>query len=210
VRLDREPPFVTAMIRIPHKRSSDVILLKVDADTLEDMDLQEAYLAGARMAGLRCARADLRGASLQGADLRDVDLSDAKLSSCDLRSADLRGTDLTGADLTASRVTGATYSAATRWPDGFDPSLHGALAAAPETMSPPEEGQKGGSASSASLRAALGHGALAASQPQFRHQPPIDLREAHDSHGRCWRTRVRVQRLVAWSQRLRDALYSRR
>lgn len=131
------------MIVIKHRKSADVVLLRVNARRLDDQDLTGAYLLGADMAGLRGRRlilreaslrnaslrgADLRGAVLQGAvlrgaDLRNCNLSDARLAEADLRGADLRGADLRGADLSRSmlfeaNLAGVRCDQRTCWPQG--------------------------------------------------------------------------------------------
>jgi hypothetical protein len=76
-------------------------------------------------ANLQCAdlsRTDLRETRLDGANLRG-----AALTSADLREASLRGADLTEADLTRAVLHGATYDRSTRWPEGFDPAVSGAV-----------------------------------------------------------------------------------
>jgi hypothetical protein len=78
---------------------------------------------GPQLRGARLRRADLTRAALRGADLRDADLTGA-----DLRGADLAGADLTGAHLAGALLTGAHYDFHTRWPIGFAPRQHGAVA----------------------------------------------------------------------------------
>lgn len=131
------------MIVIKHRKSSDVVLLRIDASKLDGHDLTGAYLLGAEMAGqrarwvilreanlrkadLRAAdlrEADLRGAVLRGADLRGADLSRASLVDADLRAADLRRADLRGADLSRAMLfeadlTDVRCDSRTQWPAG--------------------------------------------------------------------------------------------
>lgn len=110
------------MIIIKHRKSADVVLLRVDALQLDDRDLAGAYLRGAGMAGLSARRALLREANLRDADLRATDLSGADLSDAVLRNADLRDADLSavvfadadlrGADLSRANLCGANLSRA--------------------------------------------------------------------------------------------------
>jgi hypothetical protein len=110
-------PLAIGIIEITHRRSKDVILIRLEVDTLVAADLTGAFLLGAEMTGLRCTGACFRDAKLMRACLREADLSGA-----DLRGADLRGAVLTGADL-----TGAVYDSRTRWPSGVDPLVGGAI-----------------------------------------------------------------------------------
>jgi uncharacterized protein YjbI with pentapeptide repeats len=74
---------------------------------------------------------------LTGANLREANLQGAYLYGAGLHGADLRGADLRGAKLTerslgckylpGAEIGGACYDRNTRWPDGIDPSRHGAL-----------------------------------------------------------------------------------
>ena len=101
-------------------------------------DLRYARLSRLNLGQARLSHANLRRARIHGADLRgalmaDTDLGLADLGSSDLRGADLRGVDLRGANLTGARLEGATLhgaraDAATRWPDGFDPTAAGVRA----------------------------------------------------------------------------------
>lgn len=131
------------MIVIKHRKSPDVVLLRVNASRLDDRDLTGAYLLGARMVGLRGHRvvllgatlrnaelcgADFEGANLKGADLRSanlqgINLANATLTEADLRGANLRRADLRGADLSRAMLFEADLAevrcdAGTRWPEG--------------------------------------------------------------------------------------------
>lgn len=110
-------PLALGIIEITHRRSKDVILVRLEMDTLVAADLSGAFLLGAEMTGMRCTGACFREARLMRACLREADLAGA-----DLRGADLRGAVLTGADL-----TGALYDSRTRWPSGIDPLQRGAI-----------------------------------------------------------------------------------
>ena len=105
---------------------------------LRGVELSGAYLSGADLFGADLAAADLRGAEhlvsadLSGADLSranlfGADLSWAELQGADLNGADLRRADLTGAGLQGAHLTEAVYDDYTRWPEGCDPSLSGAV-----------------------------------------------------------------------------------
>ena len=110
------------MIVIKHRTSPDVILLRVESDTLDGFDLSEAYLPGAVLAGTRCRgtlfrdatlkKADLRGIDLQGADLFGANLARADLTGANLAEALLEGADFTGACLREADVRGADFSGA--------------------------------------------------------------------------------------------------
>lgn len=110
-------PLAIGIIEITHRRSKDVILVRLEVDTLVAADLSGAFLLGAEMTGMRCTGACFRNANLTRACLREADLAGA-----DLRGADLRGAILTGADLSA-----AVYDSHTRWPSGVDPEERGAI-----------------------------------------------------------------------------------
>jgi Pentapeptide repeats (8 copies) len=140
------------MIEIKDQRTCE-LLHRIDADTLEDADLERIYLGGADLVGMNCARANfrcavlyeahldracLRGADLTQADLREAmltgaDLADALLIHANLWAANLLGADLTHADLrgtllvsalmTSAVLEGARYDRGTQWPYGF--LLHG-------------------------------------------------------------------------------------
>jgi uncharacterized protein YjbI with pentapeptide repeats len=71
--------------------------------------------------------ADLRGANLQGANLFGTDFTGANFEGADLRGADVRAANFTGANLRGALFTGATYSAAMKWPVGFDISAAGGV-----------------------------------------------------------------------------------
>jgi len=110
-------PLAIGIIEITHRRSKDVILIRLEIDSLVGADLSGAFLLGAEMTGMRCTGACFRDARMLRACLREADLSGT-----DLRGADLRAAVLTGADL-----TGAVYDSRTRWPGGIDPVRRGAI-----------------------------------------------------------------------------------
>jgi hypothetical protein len=112
-------PLAMGIIEITHRRSKDVILIRLETDTLVGADLSGAFLLGAEMTGMRCTGACFRDAKMLRACLREADLSGA-----DFRGADLRGAILTGADL-----TGSMYDSRTRWPGGVDPTQRGSILA---------------------------------------------------------------------------------
>ena len=110
-------PLAIGIIEITHRRSKDVILVRLEVDTLVAADLSGAFLLGAEMTGLRCTGTCFRNANLTRACLREADLAGA-----DLRGADLRGAVLIGADL-----SGAVYDSYTRWPSSVNPQERGAI-----------------------------------------------------------------------------------
>lgn len=141
------------MIVIKHRKSPDVVLLRINASRLDDRDLTGAYLLGARMVGLRGHRVVLHGATLRNAELCGADFEGANLKSADLRSANLQGINLANATLTEADLRGANLrradlrgadlsramlfeadlaevrcDAGTRWPEG---DAWGLLAGAP-------------------------------------------------------------------------------
>jgi uncharacterized protein YjbI with pentapeptide repeats len=86
-----------------------------------------AYLRGAELRGACLGGVDLFDADLVAADLRGADLGGANLGNADLRGADLRGANLLGADLSDAKLGRAVYDGFTIWPEGFDPTLSGAI-----------------------------------------------------------------------------------
>ena len=95
---------------------------KLEGADLRELDLRNTSLQGLNLTGADLSRADLSGADLRWAYLRWADLNGANLSEADLYMADLRGADLRYANL-----HGATYTANTKWPEGFDPEAAGAV-----------------------------------------------------------------------------------
>lgn len=104
--------------------------------------LQRAILSHANLEGVNFARtvleaADLRDANLDKAILRRADLKEADLGGAGLREANLEfgdlrrailgGADLRGAVLGEVRLEGARDSTTTKWPEGFDPAVHGVV-----------------------------------------------------------------------------------
>ncbi|MGV3721991.1 MAG: pentapeptide repeat-containing protein [Actinomycetota bacterium] len=103
---------------------------------LENVNLGGADLQRAVLCGANLSAANLRRANLNGADLSHATLLGVHLEGADLRSADLRGADFVGRgairvlwseELDSALLSGARYSAATRWPWGFDPAAHGCV-----------------------------------------------------------------------------------
>jgi hypothetical protein len=74
-------------------------------------------LAGINFSDTDLSRANLIGANLVGANLRNANLT----------CAHLRGADLTGADLSGATLHDATFSTDTKWPEGYDPVVNGAI-----------------------------------------------------------------------------------
>lgn len=98
-------------IRLPR---TDLRRARMYQLTLDYALFGNANLSGARLWGSSLIRADLGHASLRGSDFTGADLTGAVLW----------GADLTGADLTDTTLDDAEVDAQTRWPDGFDLSIH--------------------------------------------------------------------------------------
>ena len=125
--------------RLTGARLSGTDLTDARADRVR---LERGTLIAAILEDADLAQADLTGANLTGANLDGADLTGAKLAQTTLTDADLEGAILVNADLTGAVLTGATlkdatYSAQTRWPDGFDPQAAGAKLVE-VAMAPPE------------------------------------------------------------------------
>ena len=105
-------------------RETGVLLLRIDAATLEAADLRGCDLCAASLTDATLRRADLTGADLGGANLECADLRGAKLA----------GANLGGAKLAGTRLAGARYDRNTRWPRNFSPRKNGCL----RGPSPPE------------------------------------------------------------------------
>jgi YD repeat-containing protein len=93
-------------------------------------NLQNARLMAVRAEGVCLSQADLRAAWLNGANLSCSDLRNASLLEADLFGANLSAAMLIGADLRCRRWDqaiwkGACADSTTRWPEGFDPLVHG-------------------------------------------------------------------------------------
>ena len=102
------------MVEIRHKRTRDVILVTVEANSLAGIRFSEdVHLRGA----------DLRQHNLRGANFGSRDLTGALLDGATLCEADL--TEVTG--LRDASLKEAVYSDVTRWPTGFDPVEAGAI-----------------------------------------------------------------------------------
>lgn len=127
------------------------ILLRIEADSLEGIDLNEKNLRGADLNGHNLKGANLTKASMRGADLSGCNLENANLQGAGLLLADLRDTNLHNANLTGANLEGAAlkyanlcganfsdarlfgaalsgslYDEQTQWPKGFNPIKHGA------------------------------------------------------------------------------------
>jgi uncharacterized protein YjbI with pentapeptide repeats len=87
------------------KDESGVVLLTVDADSLENQNLSNANLRSANLEGANLSGANLREADLRNANLRFAVLRDAKLDDARMRSASLCGADLTGAAALGADLT---------------------------------------------------------------------------------------------------------
>jgi hypothetical protein len=115
-------------------------LRREEAPVLSHADLSRADLSGADLSSVDLHASNLREAKLLGANLERADLHRCHLGSADLtaailrssnlRAANLHGAMLFGADLRRANLRRASFreaeaDAATRWPQGFDPSAHG-------------------------------------------------------------------------------------
>jgi pentapeptide repeat protein len=124
------------VMEIRHK-TTGAVLFQTDSDTLEDAhlcgrDLRGADLSGIDLSGIDLSDADLRGADLRGADLTfanliSANLEGASLAGAVLKGANLRGANVLQADLNDADLTDAPYDAATRWPEGYEPGIAGAI-----------------------------------------------------------------------------------
>jgi CheY-like chemotaxis protein len=116
--------------RVPREtlRGVDLAGVALYSANLERADLREANLQGASLLGAVLRRARLQQANLRNATLYSADLWGASLREADLRGTDLRGAVLQQANLSGALLAGARHDGNTRWPDGFDPAAHGALA----------------------------------------------------------------------------------
>jgi tetratricopeptide (TPR) repeat protein len=90
------------------------VLLRVDADSLQEVD------------GRLLQEADLRGANLRGMDLSHLHLG-YDLTSAELTRANLMGSVLARATLTDTDLMGARFDHRTEWPEGFEPLMRGAV-----------------------------------------------------------------------------------
>ena len=99
----------------------------LDGEAIARRDLTDAYLTGADLTGAYLTDAYLTGANLTGAYLTGADLTDAYLTDADLTRANLTRAYLTRANLTGANLADARSDRWTRWPDGFDPAMRGAV-----------------------------------------------------------------------------------
>jgi len=110
-------------------RGADLEGMAAPLAQLQGIDLTEAKLYWASLgdADLSFANfsgADLRGASLDRARCRGTSFERANLSFDNLGGRTiLRGADLSTAKLDGCNLTGAVYDDATRFPQGFDPTM---------------------------------------------------------------------------------------
>ena len=99
--------------------------------TVTQLDLEEANLAGFDLIGLGLSQANLRAANLEEADLSWAELSGADLRQANLRDAhlfeaNLQGANLFEVNLKGTDLRGAKFNDATTWPTNFDPESKGA------------------------------------------------------------------------------------
>jgi uncharacterized protein YjbI with pentapeptide repeats len=90
---------------------------KLNNARLEACELTNAELSLAKMVKAKLMNANLEYAKLRGTDLTKANLSNAKL----------KGTNFKGAILSNTKFRGSEYNESTIWPDGYDPTLNGAI-----------------------------------------------------------------------------------
>jgi uncharacterized protein YjbI with pentapeptide repeats len=115
----------------------DAQLVGADLGSDRELDLPSANLDGAsllranfnraKLEGARLRKADLQGTMLGGANLEGAILIDADLRGATLAGAALEGADFSRANLQDANIQDADYDRnSTRWPEGFEPTDHGA------------------------------------------------------------------------------------
>jgi uncharacterized protein YjbI with pentapeptide repeats len=93
---------------------------------LQEFDFSGQDLRWAVLAIPQDLPQDLSRANFRDADLALAKLSRATLAEADLRGANLANASLSDADLQSTRFdSSTTYTARTRWPEGFDPGKAG-------------------------------------------------------------------------------------
>jgi hypothetical protein len=136
----REP---VGHVASPHRcAAADLAKVDLSSRDLQVADLQSANLAGASLARANLKQAFIANADLSNANLRGADLSGADLACADLTNAQLSGACLRDASLQDACLDGVRWDAETIWPDGFDPSKHGAppMRAKPRKAKQDDEG----------------------------------------------------------------------
>lgn len=112
---------------------------KWEAESLDGVDLEKAYLAKVKLPGASLVEANLKGAilweaDLQGAKLDEANLQGVKLGAANLQRAKLDEANLQGAlytdentskDVCLDITYPPVYPCPTRFPDGFDPRASG-------------------------------------------------------------------------------------
>lgn len=102
-------------------------------ENLRESKQESEVIAVARARTLTVLRRldkDRKGALLRflyEANLINKDKIVINLSEADLTEADLRRANLSGANLSRANLTEVTYNQNTRWPEGFDPDVAGAI-----------------------------------------------------------------------------------
>lgn len=100
---------------------------------LEGVNLKGADLYWVILFGANLKNSNLENVSLNGADLKEACLRGANLKNADLGIDNLGGaTQLQGADLTDTKLDGviitrAEYDKKTKFPNSFDPVVHGMI-----------------------------------------------------------------------------------
>jgi uncharacterized protein YjbI with pentapeptide repeats len=107
--------------------SADLAGANLQESNLSYADLFQSNLREAVLVGVSLYEANLGSANLQGANLRGADLRKANMVGASLEEANLSDADLSTAVMIFVQARGAVYTAATRWPDSYDPRAHGAI-----------------------------------------------------------------------------------
>ncbi len=106
-------------------------------ELLSNVDLSGATLDGADMRNARLIDTALSNTSFVDADMRGIAMVQLDASGADLTGAELNGADLSGTNLEGANMSGATllgvdfllarYDTQTRWPQGFEFRVVGAM-----------------------------------------------------------------------------------
>jgi uncharacterized protein YjbI with pentapeptide repeats len=117
---------------VNHLSGADLRSVDLGRTNLGGANLSEADLSGSNLYRALLFNTNLSGANLSEANLRRTQLYKANLSRANLSGADLSEARLYGANLSEANLSGvglskARYDSDTGWPEGFDPSGHGAI-----------------------------------------------------------------------------------
>jgi hypothetical protein len=98
------------------------------SSNFEDAEMEYCDLTLAKLEGSNLSKAKLNRANLVLADLRDANLGETDLRDADLSQANMIGADVSGAKFLGAKYSkGREYKHDTKWPDGFDPKMAGAV-----------------------------------------------------------------------------------